>query len=84
MNNGVRDERKVVHAITGAVVHPEPGKQIEDAVVLFQNGTVLACGKSLPIPADAVLHPRCYCSFDLTMMNAKIALSYGSPLPLPS
>lgn len=48
---GIRDNSAQLLAITGATVHPEPGKTINNAVVLVNRGKITAVGQALSIPA---------------------------------
>jgi imidazolonepropionase-like amidohydrolase len=47
------DARAQVIAVTGATVHTEPGKVIDDATVIVRDGVVRGVGKNLAIPNGA-------------------------------
>jgi len=48
---GIRDNSVQLLALTGAVVHTEPGKSLSNATVLVQSGKITAVGTDLKIPA---------------------------------
>lgn len=48
---GIRDNSPQLVAITGATVHTEPGKTLDNAVVLVNKGKITAVGRNLSIPA---------------------------------
>lgn len=42
------------YAITGATIIPSPGQKIEKGTVVVKNGLIVAVGKDVAIPADAI------------------------------
>ncbi|MFN0159038.1 MAG: amidohydrolase family protein [Bacteroidota bacterium] len=48
--------QQIPHTFIGATVHPIEGSPIDNAVIIFQNGKIIAVGSSddVAIPADAV------------------------------
>lgn len=54
--NGVRPKEVTSIAITHATVIVAPGEQIEDATIIVDKGKIVAVGKGLDIPANAVVY----------------------------
>lgn len=54
--NGVRDERSGLHAFENATIVVSPDQTLEGATLLIRDGKIVAAGKGLAIPADAVRH----------------------------
>lgn len=54
--NGVYTSDRSVHAFTDATIHISPSKQIEGATLIISSDKVLAVGKNIKIPADAIVH----------------------------
>ncbi len=53
--NGVTDERRGAFALTGATIITEPGRQLENATLLIDDGTITAVGSALPVPDGYVV-----------------------------
>lgn len=53
--NGVQSTDKSIYAITHARLYIEPGKVEEDAVLLYSEGKIIAAGKAVKVPANAVI-----------------------------
>ncbi len=54
--NGVRDERAGAHAFEHATIVVAPGRTLEDATLLIRDGRVVAVGRKVDLPPDAVRH----------------------------
>lgn len=54
--NGVRDERSGAHAFENATIIVAPGQTLENATLLIRDGRVVAVGRKVTVPADAVRH----------------------------
>ena len=48
--HGIRDKTPQLVAFTGATVHTEPGKTLQNATVLISNGKITAVGTGLAVP----------------------------------
>lgn len=53
--NGVRDERPQIYAFTGATIHVDHIRLIENATLLVEKGKIKAVGTSVNIPKGAVV-----------------------------
>mgnify|MGYP000903401473 CR=1 FL=1 len=53
---GHRPVESGVHALTGARVVTEPGRELENAVIILRDGRVAAVGPGAPVPPDARVH----------------------------
>lgn len=51
--NGPRPSDPAWHAIVGATIVTEPGSMVEDATIVFRDGTVTALGPDVAVPAGA-------------------------------
>jgi len=54
--NGVRDERSGLHAFENATIVVSPEQSLPNSTLLIRDGRIVAVGKDLAIPADAVRH----------------------------
>ncbi|UXP33928.1 amidohydrolase family protein [Reichenbachiella agarivorans] len=52
--NGIKDERSDIYALIGAKVHVSWDQSIEGATLLIKKDKVLAVGKNISIPANAI------------------------------
>ncbi|MFQ5653251.1 MAG: amidohydrolase family protein [Planctomycetota bacterium] len=50
---GIEERSPGVHALVGARLHLEPGRALDDGIVVLRDGIVEAVGRGIPIPADA-------------------------------
>ena len=55
-NKGVKTSPPNFEAITNATLHPSPGSTIEDGTLLLKEGRIVAIGKDVEIPKNAVIH----------------------------
>ncbi len=53
--NGVPDRRNTLFALERVILHPAPGKTVENAVVLVQDGKIIAAGSNIKIPTEALV-----------------------------
>ncbi len=54
-HTGIKRTQDVPRAFTGATVHAEPGRIIENATLLVENGRISEVGQSVEIPKEAVV-----------------------------
>ena len=52
--NGVYDDREGHFAFIHASIHTSPQHSIQNATLLIKEGRIIAVGKNVPIPADAI------------------------------
>ena len=53
-NNGVMDERDGHYAFTNATIVVSPTERLETATLVIKKGKIVAVGKNIPVPKDAI------------------------------
>lgn len=53
--NGVTDQRNITYAFIHATITTEPGKVIDDAILVVRNGKIVEVGRDAAVPPQAVV-----------------------------
>ncbi len=54
-NSGVKTTSTHYQAVTGATLHPAPGKVIENGTLLFKDGIIVQLGQGIALPENTVV-----------------------------
>ena len=55
-NSGVKEKNSNFTALTNATIYISPGQVVQNGTLLIQNGKVVASGRNVSIPSNAVTH----------------------------